>query len=128
MYQVSLPTYITLDNSGFIMQGTPSASQAFSSLPGVAWRNPAGSVYIADSCLTKSPLTYPSESYGNYGTSGILPPSDNGYLAESAVSRRFADRHLGTNCLFVDGHVESFPTAVLDSMVSGEANCIWDVE
>jgi prepilin-type processing-associated H-X9-DG protein len=34
---------------------------------------------------------------------------------------------MGTNCLFVDGHVASYVTGDLDRMVAGSAGCIWDV-
>ncbi len=127
MYQHSLPNYETVDCGGIVTQGHPVRSSAFSSLPGVAWQDPANSVYVADSYLAKGAVSYPSQSHKNHGTSVILPPSDSGYFGLS-VTRRFADRHCGTNCLFLDGHVSSFETRRLDSMKAGDGDCIWDVK
>jgi prepilin-type processing-associated H-X9-DG protein len=102
----------------------------------MAWKDPANSVYVADSYLSKSPVAYPSQSYGDYGTSAILPPSimtvsgvplPNPAYFGTGVSRRFADRHCGTNCLFLDGRVAVYPTQTLDGMTVGSPDCIWDV-
>ena len=43
------------------------------------------------------------------------------------LSRRFSDRHGGTNCLFIDGRVENWRTQVLDAMAEQAPDCIWDV-
>ncbi len=91
-------------------------------------------MYIADGCFVNGPLTYPSQSYNNDGTSAIicpqydpsLPPPMPQYFGNT-VTRRFADRHLGTNCLFLGGDVRSYTTAVLDNMVWGTPDCVWDV-
>jgi len=56
-----------------------------------------------------------------------VPPSQVGYFS-GFLTRRFADRHVGTNCLFVDGHVRNFETRHLDSMVPASSDCIWDVD
>ena len=129
MYQESLPSYTPIDSSGVPKQGHPAHSFAFSTAPGVAWRDPANSVYIADSHLARGPVMYPSRRYGEYGASAIVPPSDKetDYFREDMPTHRFADRHCGTNCLFVDGRVDSFVTEDLDNMVEGETDCIWDV-
>jgi prepilin-type N-terminal cleavage/methylation domain-containing protein/prepilin-type processing-associated H-X9-DG protein len=126
MYQESLPLYTTPDFYGEVARGHPAWSCAFSSKSGAAWTDPSASVYVADSCLGKGLITYPSQGYRGLGTSAIMPPSDPAY-SDGSLARRFADRHAGTNCLFVDGHVSSYPTQQLDSMVAGATNCIWDV-
>jgi prepilin-type processing-associated H-X9-DG protein len=126
MYQDSLPSYTTLNSFGDVERGNPSWSCAFSSKPGAAWTDPAASVYVADSCFTKGAITYPSRGYKGLGTSAIVPPSDPAY-SDGSLTRRFADRHVGTSCLFVDGHVSNYQTQDLDSMVPGASNCIWDV-
>ncbi len=130
MYQESLPSYETEDVAGVVKQGQACDSLAFSTVPGLAWRDPANSVYIADAYLAKGPVSYPTEGYKNNGTSAVVPPSDpdHDYFDAVGVTRRFADRHFGTNCLFVGGRVEMFVTKELDDMVAGSADCIWDVE
>lgn len=126
MYQHLLPSCRNVNSHGVIEQCHPMWSLAVSSAPGAAWQDPANSVYIADSYLAKGPVRYPSQSYKDYGSSAIVPPSEKGYF-DVGVTRRFADRHCGTNCLFLDGHVANFVTGELDSMVAGEADCVWDV-
>ncbi|KKM99372.1 hypothetical protein LCGC14_1148500 [marine sediment metagenome] len=127
MYQDSLPSYTTPNYSGIVARGHPMWSSAFSTVPGVAWRNPAESVYVADAYLAKGPVTYPSQSYKGYGTSAIVPPSAKGYF-DRGVTRRFADRHCGTNCLFVGGNVRAYVTKDLDDMVAGESDCVWSTD
>jgi prepilin-type N-terminal cleavage/methylation domain-containing protein/prepilin-type processing-associated H-X9-DG protein len=136
MLQDALPTCKVVNFNDDIKLGTPSWSGFFPTDAGVAWKDPANSVYVADSCMTKSLVSYPSQGYANYGTSAILPPSvmsasgtpqPNPAYFGTGISRRFADRHLGTNCLFVDGHVANYPTQTLDSMNVGSPDCIWDV-
>lgn len=126
IYQWSLPSFRTENYSDILARGHPMWSCAFSTTPGMAWRDPTNSVYVADSCLTKGPITYPTNSYKNYGSSAIVPPSDERYF--DVLARRFADRHCGTNCLFLGGYVLSFSTKDLDEMVAGTANCVWDTE
>lgn len=129
MYQYSLPNYKTINFSGIEVRGHPSSSSAFSTLPGVSWRDPANSVYAADAAFTYGPLIYPTRSYKNLGTSYILPPSEMQWRYFEAVPvRRFADRHCGTNCLFVAGYVVSYSTDLLDNMVAGRSDCVWDTE
>jgi len=127
MYQYSLPSYMTPDYSGVMARGHPVWSCAFSTAPGVAWRHPSSSVYVADAYLAKGPITYPSQSYKGLGTSVIVPPSAQGYF-DAQVTRRFADRHLGTNCLFVGGQVVTYATESLDHMIAGAGDCVWDTE
>jgi prepilin-type N-terminal cleavage/methylation domain-containing protein len=128
MYQFSLPTYKTPNYSGVETTGHPMWSLAFSTSPGVAWRDPANSVYVADSCLAMGPVTYPSQSHKGYGSSAIEPPSSEGYFDVAIPRRRFADRHLGTNCLFLGGYVRSYTTKDLDEMVGGSNTCVWDAD
>lgn len=128
MYQYSLPEFEIENCYAVVAQGHPMWSNVFSSLPGRAWRSPARSVYVADSALTKGPITYPTQGYKDYGSSAVLPPSADGYREAAAVSRRFADRHGGTNCLFVTGNVSAYVTEELDAMKAGESDCVWDAE
>lgn len=125
MYQFSRASYKTLNYSGVKTTGHPMWSNSFD--VDAAWQNPANSVYLADCFLSKGPLTYPSQSYTVWGSSAILPPSAAGYRSTS-VNRRFADRHDGTNCLFLDGRVVRYVTADLDGMVAGDSRCIWDTD
>jgi prepilin-type processing-associated H-X9-DG protein len=137
MFQSSLPSFETLTISGKIAQGSPAVSDAFSSAPRVAWTDPANSVYAADACLSPTPVSYPSLSYKGTGTSWISPPrispmdpvpyksSTTGTYGAGGLVRPFADRHLGTNCIFVDGHVAGYPTQILDNMVPGASDCVW---
>jgi len=128
LYQFSLPSYKATTSIGSIDQGHPVWSNSYSTAPGVAWRHPADSVYAADACFTQGPITYPSVDYKGWGTSYIIPPSSPRYFTDIDKVRRFADRHEGTNCVFVDGHVGSYYTRELDAMKAGESDCVWDVE
>jgi prepilin-type processing-associated H-X9-DG protein len=140
MYQSSLPSYDTLAISGKILRGSPAESQAFSTSPGVAWTDPANTIYAADACLSGTPISYPSRSYKGTGTAYIdvprISPSDPlpykastiGTYGGNGLVRPFADRHLGTNCLFVDGHVVGYVTQVLDNMIPGAYDCVWDTQ
>jgi prepilin-type processing-associated H-X9-DG protein len=129
IYQHALPGCRQITYEGDIRRAHPAYSVAWPTQPGRAWRDPAASVYIADSYLALGPLNYPSPtSFKRYGTAAIFPPSDPTYADDSALTRRFADRHRGTNCLFVDGHVKSYQTAELDAMAEGSPDCVWDVE
>ena len=127
IYQYSLPSYETLSCDGNIQYGHPMWSCAFPTKPGVAWRDPPNSVYVADSCVTEGPVTYPTQIFNGYGISVINPPSASDYFNINRTFR-FADRHLGTNCLFLDGKVLSYETKDLDSMTAGKENCVWDTE
>jgi prepilin-type N-terminal cleavage/methylation domain-containing protein len=129
VYQNSLPGFQTLAYNGKMNRGSACWSLAFSTVPGVAWRNPAASIYVADAAFTKGPITYPTQDYKDYGASAIWPPSnpDNDYFA-AGPTKRFADRHAGTNYLLVDGAVGFRPTQELDTMVAGTSDCIWDTE
>lgn len=127
LYQDSLPGYRTPTYWGEMMIGKPVWSLAFSTVPGVSWRDPANSIYVADAAMTKGPVTYPTQRYKNYGSSAILPPSEPGYSGTDAT-KRFADRHAGTNYLLVGGAVGTSPTKDLDAMTRGSSDCLWDTE
>jgi len=128
MCQASLPTFQTMSYTGKLDTGHPMKSLVFSVQPGVAWTDPANSVYVADGCSPKGPITYPNQTYNGLGAAYILLPSDPQYLRVDLPSRRFADRHIGTNCLFVGGQVIWYKTEVLDWMQAGQPGCVWDVE
>jgi len=102
---------------------TFSDTNLASTLPGDRWQHPAQSVYLADAYRADGPWDYPSIEA--QGSNHIWPPSHPHYA--DPVVRRFADRHNGTNCLFVDGHVELFNTEKLDNMRLGDGNNVWDV-
>lgn len=124
-------TYKTLSFSGnALLPGDPCRSCAFPVTPGVYWDNPDNSIYIADARLVQGPIQYPTQPpHKGGGTSCINWPlggSEIDYGSETLNVRRFADRHMGTNCLFLDGRVENITTERLDSMTFGDADCIWD--
>jgi hypothetical protein len=128
LYQSSLPDYTTITSFGEVDQGHPFWSCAFSIVPGKAWRDPANSVYVADAYYAKSSPCYPS-TIAKCGTSTVIPPDDpEEIFGGTPVLRRFADRHVGTNCLFLNGTVRNYRTVELDSMVTGGENCVWDAE
>jgi prepilin-type N-terminal cleavage/methylation domain-containing protein len=127
IYQKSLPGYTTVDIFGDMQVGHPGYSLAWPVDPGIAWRKPGESVYAADSCLASGPVVYPTVAHKGIGASMVIHPSRPWY-GDGTATYRFADRHLGTCCLFVDGHVSSYATAELDAMQPGEGDCVWDVE
>lgn len=125
MYQMALGEYMTLQMDGTTDYAIPSRSLAYSTRRDDAWHDPFNSVYVADSCYVRGPVTYPSRPYPNYGTSCIYAPDMPQYQSV-VVARRFADRHVGTNCLFLGGYVLNYKTQDLDQMVTGSPNCVWD--
>jgi prepilin-type N-terminal cleavage/methylation domain-containing protein/prepilin-type processing-associated H-X9-DG protein len=123
-------TYKTMTYSGTEGYGDPVWSCAFPVTPGVYWEDPNNSIYIADARLVRGPIQYPTQPpHKGGGTSCINWPlggNEIDYQSETMNVRRFADRHKGTNCLFLDGHVETFVTEKLDTMIEGESDCVWD--
>ncbi len=135
IYHPSLDSYQTLNNKGFQAFGHPCWSLAFSSIPGVSWADPGNTIYIADAVHSTGPPAYPSpRSWGDYGTAAIFLPNQRqaGVLKDwfqyftTDRSRRFADRHIGTNVLMVNGRVTNYETRVLDNMTDETPQCIWD--
>jgi prepilin-type N-terminal cleavage/methylation domain-containing protein len=127
LYQDSLPSFQAVNCYGHMARGHPVWSQAFPTTPGAAWSDPANSIYVADCYLAKGPIAYPSPpGYKGYGSSAIVPPSAAEYQG-SGVTRRFADRHCGTNALFLGGYVLTYSTTDLDNMAPGN-NCVWSTE
>lgn len=128
MYQWSSSNYKTANIHGDITTGHTMWTDAWRTDANTAWRNPFNSLYLADAFMTRGPVSYPSgPPRPGFGTSSIYPPGPS-YLQGDNWVRRFADRHLGTNVLFVGGHVLSYRTQVLDAMVPGASDCIWDVQ
>jgi prepilin-type N-terminal cleavage/methylation domain-containing protein len=130
VYQYSLPSYTPDNRYGKPAWGHPDSSNVFSTARGVSWRDPGNSVYAADSCFVQGPLRYPTgPNIKGAGSSVILPPSEPffNYFGTSPT-RRFADRHNGTNCLFLGGNVVPYETRILDHMVAGKPDCVWDTE
>ena len=127
VYQDARAGYETLTFSNIVRRGHPVWSQAYSTKSGGAWTSAAQSIYVADACPTNGPLTYPTRAYKGFGTSVVVPPSDPAY-STGELTRRFADRHYGTNCLFVSGEVKNYVTSALDSMRQGSSECVWDTD
>lgn len=104
--------------------------------PGMLWLNPNDSVYIADGCVASGAIEYPTQPpHNGGGTSYIDFPSkkdkygnENEGPTSTPIARRFADRHKGTNCLFLDGHVAGYVTEDLDTMGEGQRDCVWDLK
>ena len=96
------------------------------------WRDPINSIYVADTYIINT-ATAPSlgDIYPTPENDTTFVPSDHFHKMSPGVvggwQRRFADRHLGTNCLFHDGRVETWETRRLDYQVEGSADAIWDV-
>jgi len=112
--------YLLPDCFGGQSNAFPTSCNSFSLVPGRAWMNPNDSVYCADACYVSRP---------DRGTSYIMPPTPD-LLAPASFSylpRCFADRHVGTNCLFLDGRVQNYPIQTLQNMNNGASDCIWDV-
>jgi prepilin-type N-terminal cleavage/methylation domain-containing protein len=106
---------------------------AWPSAPGRAWRDPSNSMYIADAWINQAgapvPTVYPTTPESWYGS---IPSSELHALDSldpyrptwtGQYQRGFADRHLGTSVLFLDGRVIRYATAVLDRMHIN-ANCV----
>lgn len=97
-----------------------------------AWRNPTNSIYVAECFIWfRSVLQYPSAESDpdlSWGSSHwhSYDYGKQWFLAGAAV-RTFADRHNGTNCLFLDGRVERMRTQDLERSNSGDPDCCWDV-
>jgi len=100
--------------------------QQFPLAPGRGWTHPENSIYVADAYCGAPPPVYPSVPILNNGASAIQTPSTGTYFTNAA--KRFADRHNGTNALFLDGRVVRYPTRELDAMTTvGADDNIWDV-
>lgn len=93
--------------------------------PGVGWKDPPNSVYLGDSYASDVPPMYPCIEW--IGTNHIHPNSYPSFWTGTGGSRRFAERHLGTNIYFLDGHAEVRRAYDLDRMVIGASNNVWDV-
>lgn len=105
--------------------------------PGTAWRDPPNSIYCADALLTNTPLSYPSVEWvggaGGGNTNQIHTPTTlttpgptGTYVTGTGGTRRFADRHKGTDLLFLDGHVETRRAQDLDRLAWRAAGNVWD--
>ena len=101
---------------------------------GEAWRDPIHSIYVSDCYISKygGSITYSPQMYplvegrdAGHGSNHMHQPNQTTYMTDPAV-RRFADRHSGSNCLFLDGRVEKWSTRIIDAMPSGAADTIWD--
>ncbi len=101
---------------------------------GRGWRYPFQTIFVSDSYISRyagvtvSPQMYPlqEDRDAQHGSNHMHQPSGGSYDTGSAV-RRFGDRHAGSNCLFLDGHVERIATRTIDQMKTvGAPNNIWD--
>lgn len=140
----AIPDSLGTANSGsYAVMDQPSAdgavgiyggltTPAYSTLPGKGWADPFNSIYLADAapCNGTLPVTYPSSTQRtNNGTAYIFPPPffTNPLAPTSyALTRRFYDRHLGTNCLFLGGYAMTIRTQLLDTMALRASDCVWD--
>ena len=117
---------VGLDGSSPI-KASPDQNNAYPVAPGVYWKHPENSVYLADARLLRGEVQYPTQPpYKGGGTSCIYWPDGSFDYWGTGLTRRFCDRHFGTHCLFLDGRVEEYVTAELDNMIAGEADCVWD--
>jgi prepilin-type N-terminal cleavage/methylation domain-containing protein len=92
--------------------------------PGTGWKDPLNSIYVTDSYGSFNPITYPSVE--GFGSNHIHPPDNPNYPTGASGTRRFAQRHLTTNCLFIDGRVETHVTQELEQQIRQAPDCIWD--
>ncbi len=93
------------------------------------WKDPANSIYVADSYITTdvTVVAYPSIE-ATFGSDHIHKMNSGSYISKGAWTRRFADRHTGTNVLMLSGEVTRWRTQELDAQsVEGATNAIWDV-
>jgi len=100
--------------------------------PETCWKQPEKSLYVADSYIVLSwlgiPVTYPSVEAPTAGTDSIHHPNTGNYFDMSGKSdcRRFADRHMGTNVLLLNGAVVSYAAQALDAMTdTNSPDNIW---
>ena len=124
-------TYIALTVGGGKERASPDKNCAYPVTPGVYWEHPENSIYLTDARLLRGEVQYPTQApYKGGGTSCVYWPSGSirseKYWSFKDFARRFCDRHLGTNCLFLDGRVEDIVTEELDNMAAGTAECVWD--
>ncbi len=127
IFQVSY-NYVWVNSSGQPCAGNDWCP-AWPGIPGTAWRDPDNSIYLADGYFewTGEPYTIPTdESKDVCGTSHLY--GANLYAsAGTGYVRRFADRHGGTNCLFLDGRVVRYQVQTLNAMTTpGSADNLWD--
>jgi prepilin-type N-terminal cleavage/methylation domain-containing protein/prepilin-type processing-associated H-X9-DG protein len=98
-------------------------SVAFPTREGTAWRHPTANIYAADALYSLDGSPSEESPYG--GTVAIVAPAIPSYF--TGPQGKFADRHAGVNCLFLDGRVEVWPIQKLDAMrVEGAPETIWD--
>ncbi len=95
------------------------------------WRDPANSIYVADSYIIMSATPLPLATlYPTPDENSLIWPSNSFHKTTPGTvggwQRRFADRHGGTNALFHDGRVETLVTRNLDRQASWAADCVWD--
>lgn len=124
------PTYKATNCYGLFKPANMEEMIAFPTQLGVVWKDPNNSVYAADGFIVSSGVNTAMETDGTKGTSHIYMPSDTRYFhpEPNHATRRFGDRHLGTNCLFLGGNVKTFATADLESMTAGAPDCVWDAQ
>jgi len=88
--------------------------------PEAGWHSPQSKMYIADAYGSVSELgSYPSVDQG-WGTNHLHRPLPIEFA--SSWRRRFADRHVGTNVLMINGGVKTFVTRELDNTNIGDIN------
>jgi len=95
---------------------------------GTGWKDPNDSMYLADAFISFDPISYPSVEPKTCGTTHLHGTDRGNYFTGGGGARRFADRHRGTNVLFLDGRVVSYHTATLDRTQRGLPGTVWDVQ
>ncbi|MCX7935044.1 MAG: hypothetical protein N3A66_07270, partial [Planctomycetota bacterium] len=96
---------------------------------------PANSMYLADTWINISPGPIPT-TYPTPEAPGKFIPSPHAHViwdkTRLAITpkdcRGFADRHNGTNVLFLSWRIKGYPTRILDGMVWGQPDTIWDTQ
>jgi len=94
----------------------------------MGWNSPQNTMYCADAYqVGGGAFQYPSVE-APWGTNCVAWIYSPGIVGETYMDRRsFADRHVGTNVLFLDTSVRSYRTQTLEEMVPGDPQNIWDV-
>jgi hypothetical protein len=131
MFQGCYSGYLT-DKMGIVQANWNDWNHAVPITAGKAWKDPNNSLYCADAYLNNqaNPIQtrYPTVQDSTFWPSPQVYYMWSDRLAiTGAWTRGFADYHMGTNCLILDGSVRAVKTRELDGTLATDPNCIWDV-